>query len=65
MTEFSPIALQKALGGMDYPADREALVNCARKNKAEDAVIERLSNLEEDSFDGPNDVSKAVFNENE
>ncbi|MEU1889594.1 DUF2795 domain-containing protein [Streptomyces pristinaespiralis] len=61
MAERSPIDVQKALGGMDYPVDREALVECARKNKADDAVVERLGSLEQDSFDGPDDVSRAVF----
>ncbi|GHH43808.1 DUF2795 domain-containing protein [Streptomyces candidus] len=63
MAEFSPVDVQKALSGMDYPADRKALVDCARTNKADQALVERLDSLEEDSFDGPNDVSKAVFND--
>ncbi|GGM08038.1 hypothetical protein GCM10010129_59920 [Streptomyces fumigatiscleroticus] len=63
MADLSPIDLQKALGGMDYPADKKSLVECARKHKADDKVVSRLENLKQDSFDGPNDVQKAVFNQ--
>ncbi|PJE95127.1 hypothetical protein CUT44_26190 [Streptomyces carminius] len=58
----NPIELQKALGGMDYPADRGALVEHAKKKGAKDEVVEELSALKKDRFDGPDDVSRAVFN---
>ncbi|GGZ01017.1 DUF2795 domain-containing protein [Streptomyces poonensis] len=63
MAELSPIDVQKALKGMDYPTDKKSLVDCARKNKADDKVVSRLDGLKKDSFDGPNEVTKAVFNE--
>ncbi|MFI2612554.1 DUF2795 domain-containing protein [Kitasatospora sp. NPDC018619] len=63
MAHLSPIDLQKALGGVDYPADKDALVQAARDNGAGDDVIERLSAVKEKTFDGPNDVSKAVFDQ--
>ncbi|HZG02523.1 MAG TPA: DUF2795 domain-containing protein [Streptomyces sp.] len=57
----NPIELQKALGGIDYPADREALVEHARKKGAKEEVVKELSSLKKDRFDGPDDVSQAVF----
>ncbi|MFE2052433.1 DUF2795 domain-containing protein [Streptomyces sp. NPDC059459] len=36
MADLGPIDLRKALGGADYPADRKTLVDCARKNHADD-----------------------------
>ncbi|MFI6035856.1 DUF2795 domain-containing protein [Streptomyces sp. NPDC051315] len=63
MAELSPIDLQKALSGMDYPTDKQHLVERARKNKADDKVVSRLNDLKQDQFDGPNEVQKAVFNE--
>ncbi|OSC50431.1 hypothetical protein CJI59_12715 [Streptomyces sp. Alain-F2R5] len=48
---------------MDYPTDKKSLVECARKNKADDKVVSRLDGLKENSFDGPNEVQKAVFND--
>ncbi|GGX70616.1 DUF2795 domain-containing protein [Streptomyces anandii] len=63
MADLSPIELQKALSGMDYPTDKQHLVDRARKNKADDKIVSRLDGLKKDHFDGPNEVQKAVFNE--
>ncbi|WP_031510805.1 DUF2795 domain-containing protein [Streptomyces megasporus] len=57
----NPIELQKALGGVDYPADRRTLVENAKKKGAKEEVVQELSSLKKDRFDGPDDVSKAVF----
>ncbi|MEU2876533.1 MULTISPECIES: DUF2795 domain-containing protein [unclassified Streptomyces] len=63
MADLSPIDLQKALSGADYPTDKQHLVERARKNKANDKIVSRLDGLKQDHFDGPNEVQKAVFNE--
>ncbi|MEU6811595.1 DUF2795 domain-containing protein [Streptomyces sp. NPDC046831] len=63
MADLSPIDLQKALRGADYPTDKQHLVERARKNKADDTIVSRLDGLKQDHFDGPNEVQKAVFNE--
>ncbi|MFE0449979.1 DUF2795 domain-containing protein [Streptomyces sp. NPDC058914] len=63
MADLSPVDLQKALKGMDYPTDKQHLVERARQNKADDKVVSRLDGLKQDRFDGPNEVQKAVFNE--
>ncbi|MFI2642235.1 DUF2795 domain-containing protein [Streptomyces sp. NPDC018610] len=63
MADLSPIDLQKALSGMDYPTDKQHLVDRARENKANDKIVSRLDGLKQDHFDGPNEVQKAVFNE--
>ncbi|WP_112470957.1 DUF2795 domain-containing protein [Streptomyces triticisoli] len=63
MADLSPIDLQKALSGMDYPTDKQHLVERARKNKAGEKIVSRLDGLKQDHFDGPNEVQKAVFNE--
>ena len=56
----NPIQLQKFLGGIDYPADKQTLVDTARENGADDNVIQTLENLPMDRFNSPNDVSEAV-----
>lgn len=61
MAEISPIDLQKALKGADYPASSDDLVSLAKSNGADDAVVERISRSGAKQFDGPNDVQKAVF----
>ncbi|MER5297485.1 DUF2795 domain-containing protein [Streptomyces pharetrae] len=61
MASISPIDLQKALKGAEYPARRDDLVSLARDNGADDVLVEKLSNASTDEFDGPNDVQKVVF----
>ncbi|AUZ87405.1 DUF2795 domain-containing protein [Arthrobacter sp. TmT3-37] len=58
MADPSPIDIQKALGGMDYPASKEDLVKHAEDKGADDAVLETLRNLPDREFDSPTDVNK-------
>ncbi|MFI2435952.1 DUF2795 domain-containing protein [Streptomyces sp. NPDC018693] len=62
MADLSPTDVQKALKGMEYPAEKKDLVERARRNHADREVVSRLDGLKEDHFDGPNEVQKAVFN---
>ena len=59
----NPIQLQKFLGGIDYATDKKTLVDAARKNGADDNVIQTLENLPMDRFNSPNDVSEAYGKE--
>ena len=58
MADPSPIDIQKALGGMDYPASKEALVKHAKDKGADDAVLDTLGNLPDREYDSPTDVNK-------
>jgi uncharacterized protein DUF2795 len=57
----SPIDIQKALGGMDYPATKEQIVEHAQGNGGSDEVMEALKGIEDREYDGPSGVSAAVF----
>jgi hypothetical protein len=57
----SPIDIQKALGGMDYPAKKEEIVKHAEQNGADDDVLQALKRIEDREYEGPSGVSKAVF----
>ena len=57
----SPIDIQKALSGMDYPASKDQIVQHAEKNGAGDDVLEALRRIEDRQYDGPSGVSSAVF----
>ncbi|MGY1454844.1 DUF2795 domain-containing protein [Streptomyces sp. SS8] len=46
---------------MDHPADRGSPVRNGREKGAEKEAVEELSSLKKDRFDGPDDVSEAVF----
>jgi hypothetical protein len=61
MADISPIDLQRALKGADYPSSREDLVALAEKNGADGALVTQLRDASEDRFDGPAEVQKAVF----
>ena len=54
------IEVQKYLSGADYPATRDQLIEHARSRGAPQDVIEALSSLPDDEYDGPNKVSSAV-----
>ena len=59
----NPIQLQKLLAGVDYPASKEDLLAAARRNGADERVLDALTALDADRFDGPTAVSKAVSRE--
>ncbi|SHM37014.1 DUF2795 domain-containing protein [Actinacidiphila paucisporea] len=63
MADISPVELQKALKGAEYPSERDDLVKLARSNHADSKVVDKLSSAGTKRFDGPNDVQKAVFGE--
>ncbi|MEU5591748.1 DUF2795 domain-containing protein [Streptomyces sp. NPDC020298] len=63
MAALRPTDLQKALSGVDYPADREQLRKAAEKNHAPREITERISHLGKKEFQNPAEVSKAVFDE--
>ncbi|MFR0357292.1 DUF2795 domain-containing protein [Streptomyces sediminimaris] len=63
MASISPIDLQKALKGANYPASRDDLVNLAQENGAEGTIVEKISHSDAAEFGGPDDVQKAVFDD--
>lgn len=57
----NPIDIQRHLKGVDYPADREELLETARSEDAPPDVVEALESLPEDEeFDGPDQVMEAI-----
>ena len=57
----SPIDIQKALSGVDYPVHKEDLVRHAQDHGGGDEVLSALHDIEDREYDGPNAVSAAVF----
>ena len=55
----NPIQMQKSLAGVEYPCGRDDLVEHARANGADDAVLDGLGAIEDRQYDGPNAVSQA------
>jgi flagellar motility protein MotE (MotC chaperone) len=56
--ETSPIEVQKALKGMDYPAKKKDLIEKARENDAPQEVMHVLENLPDKEFENAVDVSR-------
>jgi hypothetical protein len=60
MANSSPIEIQKYLKGVDYPANKQDLIEKAKSNGAKKDLISILEDLKEDAFANPAEVSKAV-----
>ena len=57
----SPIDIQKALSGMDYPATKDQIVQHAQQQGGDKEVIEALKKIPDREYEGPSGVSSAVF----
>ncbi len=53
------VEIEKALKGINYPANKEDLVQKAKQNKANKNVIQAIEKLPSDQFKSPVDVQKA------
>jgi hypothetical protein len=60
MSNPSFIEVQKYLSGVDYPADKQTLVQHAQEKGAPQEVLDALQSLDDRSYDGPNAVSEEV-----
>ncbi|WP_372698837.1 DUF2795 domain-containing protein [Arthrobacter sp. JSM 101049] len=60
----NPVELQKALGGVDYPASVADLVSAAERNRADDSVLDALRGLPDQEYASPVEVNEAFSNEN-
>ena len=54
----SPANVQKYLSGVEYPAEKQDLIEAARRNDAPDEVMQTIRKLPEDNYGGPQDVMK-------
>jgi Protein of unknown function (DUF2795) len=52
--------VQKALKGVDYPASKDELASHAERNGADRELVDALSGMSKNSFDGPNAVMKEL-----
>ena len=55
----SPIDIQKALKGMDYPATKDRILEHAKGSDKE--VLDALQKIDDREYEGPSGVSAAVF----
>jgi hypothetical protein len=57
----SPIDIQKALSGIDYPARKDDIVKHAESHGGGKEVLDALQKIEDREYEGPSGVSSAVF----
>lgn len=58
--KINPIEVQKYLSGIEYPADKQAIVDIAREQGADDQILSALEQLPDEQFETPADVSKGI-----
>ena len=56
----NPIQIQKFLGGLDYPASKEAILDAAKREGADDNVQQALEQLPDREYDSPIEISREV-----
>ncbi|MGN9790649.1 DUF2795 domain-containing protein [Streptomyces sp. OZ13] len=61
--DVNPIEMQKALGGVNYPASKEEIVDQASKRGAGKDIMSALDSLPSKRYDSPAAVSKEVSKE--
>lgn len=59
MAHANPIQIQKYLKGVDYPTDKQTLIETARRQGADESVCASLDQLPDEEFQTPADVSAA------
>lgn len=60
MQDVSVGEIQSYLGGIDYPKNKQELVDYARSQGAPQEVIDLLQKMEDQSFHDPTQVSQAI-----
>ncbi|MCA4135516.1 DUF2795 domain-containing protein [Arthrobacter sp. M4] len=56
----NPIQVQKFLGGIDYPASKDALVSRAKDEGADQNILDALENLPDKEYGAPTEVTSAL-----
>ncbi|MDF2386606.1 DUF2795 domain-containing protein [Nostoc ellipsosporum NOK] len=61
MAKANPVEVQKHLKGVDYPADKQELIQHAKQHKADQDVISLLEQLpDKQQYKNPADLNKAL-----
>lgn len=58
----NPVEVAYSLKGLEYPADKQGLLDCAVGNAARDEVIAVIMSLPNEKYIGPFDIAKAISN---
>lgn len=56
----NPIQVQKFLGGIDYPTDKQTLLKRAQEKGADKNVLSTLQRLPDQRYNSPKDISEQI-----
>jgi hypothetical protein len=57
----NPTQIQKFLGGMDYPADKNQVIEHAKGQNAPEDIIRMLQGLAERKYEGPTGIIDELY----
>ena len=60
----NPIQIQKFLKGMNYPVTKDTILETAKKNDADQPVLDALGNIPDREYSGPNAISHELSESN-
>ena len=60
MSQATPVEVEKCLKGINYPAQKNELMKHARRNGAEQEVLETMNHLPNQTFQSPIEVNQAI-----
>lgn len=61
MAKTDPIEVQAALKGIAYPADRDQLVDQAKRNRTREELVDQLAHLRQGEYRSPTEVETEIF----
>jgi hypothetical protein len=60
--ETNPVEVAYSLKGLEYPVDKDGLLQCAQANEARAEVINVIQKLPEKKYDTPLAISREIGN---
>lgn len=60
MASVNPVQIEKYLRGVDFPAGKNDVIQCAEDNEAPDEVLSALNRLGDYQYNSPVDITKEV-----
>ena len=60
MANSTPVQMEKDLKDAGYPASKQDLLECAKRNGADQQTCDRIKNLPDQRFEKPTGVTKAL-----
>jgi hypothetical protein len=60
MANFNPIEIEKCIKGVQFPADKQDIINKARENRAREDVMRMLEQLPDQEYRRPTEITEEL-----